>query len=574
MALNKIKEWQLDLSGINAKIEAIGKPVNFKGRVDSVDQLPEVGTDGDFWYVGKVEDENKAEYVWFDGKWELLGSADFGKVYTKEEIDNKVIVIEADIDANADAIQKTRSDFMESDSELQQQINAHANELTTQKNDIDELGDQVAGIESKIPEGTSDTNPLINKQQLLDEEMDIREDMMESDSELQTQINALAEAIQGGGGGSVPDDVYTKSNLLDGKDIEIVPEPVEGGIDEYTLGVFHYDDTNDPDKNSVDGGADPNTYKNIYTTYSKFGSGSTSPAGLGINTSLTENSDWTVDGWYYFVSTYGQVHQGLGITNSVSANSTNNTLGVFFSYETASVKIYRSNVLKAEFSYAFNFGQWYHLATEKYRNTINVYINGELVLSYTGDDVTNFSANKYLYTSGAGGTREYEDELRFSSIARYKGQPFTPPTEAYRVAEPTGNMVVNYTGKAVDLSGKADTNLGNIPTNYDYVVESYQEGSQWYRVYKSGWLEQGGTSNQTAVFLKPFADTNYTITYALHTGAYTTYIKSKTETQTVFHQNLNHDWHAFGQGETPVIDDITSGSEDTTVGDDDEFNEW
>lgn len=115
--------------------------------------------------------------------------------YSKEEIDNKVIVIEADIDAQADAIQKTRSDFMESDSELQQQINAHAEELTTQKNDIDELGDQVAGIESKIPEGTSDTNPLINRQQLLDEEMDIRSDFNESVSELQTQITAQASAI-------------------------------------------------------------------------------------------------------------------------------------------------------------------------------------------------------------------------------------------------------------------------------------------------------------------------------------------------------------------------------------------
>ena len=68
------------------------------------------------------------------------------------------------------------------------------------------------------------------------------------------------------------------------------------------------------------------------------------------------------------------------------------------------------------------------------------------------------------------------------------------------------------------LSGKADTNLGNIPSNYDYVVESYKDDQgNWYRKYKSGWLEQGGTvlnipanSSVNITFLKPFANTLYT----------------------------------------------------------------
>ena len=46
------------------------------------------------------------------------------------------------------------------------------------------------------------------------------------------------------------------------------------------------------------------------------------------------------------------------------------------------------------------------------------------------------------------------------------------------------------------LAMKADTDLGNIPTNYDYVVESQEptsaNGYTWYRKYKSGWVEQGG----------------------------------------------------------------------------------
>ena len=115
--------------------------------------------------------------------------------YSKEEIDNKISVINSGIDANSAAIQKTRDDYMSADTDIMTIINNHAENLTTLHNDIDELGDDVAGIQAKIPESTSETNPLVNKQQLLDEEMDIRDDLNESISELQTQITAQATAI-------------------------------------------------------------------------------------------------------------------------------------------------------------------------------------------------------------------------------------------------------------------------------------------------------------------------------------------------------------------------------------------
>ena len=66
------------------------------------------------------------------------------------------------------------------------------------------------------------------------------------------------------------------------------------------------------------------------------------------------------------------------------------------------------------------------------------------------------------------------------------------------------------------LGGKANTDLSNISGNIDYIVESYQNGTEWYRIYKSGWVEQGGviitTGDQQrafATFLKEMADTNY-----------------------------------------------------------------
>ena len=65
---------------------------------------------------------------------------------------------------------------------------------------------------------------------------------------------------------------------------------------------------------------------------------------------------------------------------------------------------------------------------------------------------------------------------------------------------------------------------GVAQADVDYVVESYQNGTSWYRVYKSGWCEQGGelnaSSSTTITFLKPFADTNYYIAKT-YIGTYT-----------------------------------------------------
>ena len=74
-----------------------------------------------------------------------------------------------------------------------------------------------------------------------------------------------------------------------------------------------------------------------------------------------------------------------------------------------------------------------------------------------------------------------------------------------------------------DLNGKADVDLANVNNAKGVLLESYVNGTSWYRVYSDGWCEQGGiatTSNTTIVnsykntiiFLKPFKDANYTFT--------------------------------------------------------------
>lgn len=58
-----------------------------------------------------------------------------------------------------------------------------------------------------------------------------------------------------------------------------------------------------------------------------------------------------------------------------------------------------------------------------------------------------------------------------------------------------------------------------------YLVESYRNGTEWYRVYSDGWIEQGGRASVgidgaiTVTFLRPFSDTNYYANWISCSGA-------------------------------------------------------
>ena len=105
--------------------------------------------------------------------------------------------------------------------------------------------------------------------------------------------------------------------------------------------------------------------------------------------------------------------------------------------------------------------------------------------------------------------------------------------------------------------------------NIDYIVERYNSGTNWYRVYKSGWVEQGGvvasgTGNITVTFLKPFQNANYTISAQALTNStsdksvFASAIINKTPTSVLIRSRWSSEngvgdatldcWKACGQG--------------------------
>lgn len=342
------------------------------------------------------------------------------------------------------------------------------------------------------------------------------------------------------------DNVYTKTNLLGGKDIEIIPEPVEGGIDEHTLACWHFDS----DKKDVVTSLSLTRINSISTDYVKFGAGSARAnigtayasdiSSIGINPIA---HSVTLDFW--------------GLLNT-SSNSRVLRVGFYdgmngYSYLGADIKIDSiqlfGKVVGGSYVYLgeFNVGNVFNHYVLQYdyeNKKVSFYFNGKKCHEQEATIPTNKASFNYLMTSQYDGSGWF-DELRISDCVRYT-EDFTPPTQPYRLAEPTGNYQINYTGN-------------ELPDSADYVVESYNdENGNWYRVYKSGWVEQGGmteknSTGNTVTYLKAFKDEKYTLLLSKgnNKSAYVAAYSSKTATgfvETQFQSEFGSEWYACGQG--------------------------
>lgn len=132
------------------------------------------------------------------------------------------------------------------------------------------------------------------------------------------------------------------------------------------------------------------------------------------------------------------------------------------------------------------------------------------------------TTNEVIFTPAGGRYELYNatfDASRVSSTYQdgAKVQPDHTKYPYYMVISTEGQTAeirVDINQVYEDLNLKANNNLTNVPVNIDFVVESYNDGGNWYRIYKNGWCEQGGRMNGTDLgttlnLLKPYKDLNY-----------------------------------------------------------------
>lgn len=94
----------------------------------------------------------------------------------------------------------------------------------------------------------------------------------------------------------------------------------------------------------------------------------------------------------------------------------------------------------------------------------------------------------------------------------------TDPTKSGIETSDSGLYLYFYVGETVQNAnlinaGRIEEKIADLIT----VVETYKNGTSWYRIYSDGWCEQGGyftcsSAGQILTFLKQFTDINYTIT--------------------------------------------------------------
>lgn len=109
------------------------------------------------------------------------------------------------------------------------------------------------------------------------------------------------------------------------------------------------------------------------------------------------------------------------------------------------------------------------------------------------------------------------DASRSSSVYSGNGTDTTIHEQAIKVlyyiviaTSTKTDIQVDIDDIATDLNGKV--NISDLQ-EVQCVVETYQNGTSWYRVWSDGWCKQGGhvTSNGTVTLLKPFLNKNYNV---------------------------------------------------------------
>lgn len=112
----------------------------------------------------------------------------------------------------------------------------------------------------------------------------------------------------------------------------------------------------------------------------------------------------------------------------------------------------------------------------------------------------------------------------------------------------------DQTGKSGYLLTTDGTNANWDETSEVYcVVETFQDGTDWYRVWSDGWCEQGGYKGSTSVnstvnLLKNYIDTNYSIQTTIY-GNYTNIsspCNNKTTSSFTTYQDVPVLWQASG----------------------------
>ena len=130
-----------------------------------------------------------------------------------------------------------------------------------------------------------------------------------------------------------------------------------------------------------------------------------------------------------------------------------------------------------------------------------------------------------------------------------------PCIKAFDAANNPG--LIDISGLAQETAGKIDKTIDGIVVKY--VTETFNDGTNWYRKWSDGWLEQGGVNNTgtsgnvTITFLKPYQSIPRVMAFGLDASPTTWWWVNGTRSPTTLYvtgsvtgYQLGFDWYACG----------------------------
>ena len=602
------------------KVAALGKVFNYKGRVDTKEDLPATGKDTDLWLVGLEANPDKAEYFWDGTKWEYLGNTSnqnyattdtsgIVELATKEEtligVDAAKAVTPYTLKAGLD-LKTNNTDFT-----------AHTGNVSN-PHKVTKAQVGLGNVDN-----TSDANKPVS-------------------TATQTALNKKADLVDG----KVPEsqlpatsaNAYTKDNLVAGEGIKFVTSSGENNSTAINADVTEQDLATKADVGLENTGRITNCITKIPqdiklelnsdgTLTVKAGSkvwypnGKRSGNNVFGSVTLREDKVLTTDDTegesFVFVSLTG-MGVNLALTSKCSSGPSAPSGADSGSrwYDTANNFI---RALNDDGSTSGANAQSFPIAIIESSGgkitAINQVFNG---FGYIGTTVFGLPGVKVLMPNGRNAdgtlknleittnsvvlnstTQTYIDNAHYNCVLNKKAnQIHTVESSYYNYTyerpelgankrwysekdnmwytcfaatptvwtEDTQCIVLEYTyhesAPISDFEIKAPISVVNQSMS-DYVVSSFVNATtgQWYRQWKSGWLEQGGsvymaqdTSAQVNL-LKPFSNGNYfvapTYIYASLPNSAEISIANRTTTKfTMYCYCVGGDklWYACGQG--------------------------
>ena len=245
---------------------------------------------------------------------------------------------------------------------------------------------------------------------------------------------------------SIPNNVYTADNLVAGTNTTITQEQeIIGGNDQYTLMLMHFNET------YTDSGyysADSTVTGSGTVTYAdgRFGKALKLGSRKVYNTNFSDIQDkFTLDFWEYF-------DDGDAGQDAIQLQGSNGMMYLYFVYVSGIanplwVTLYYAkngnvNYLFNSAISNYNLNGWNHIAVEEDGDDVRLYINGALQGTQTASNLSSIWPLTYVeFQPNGNGNDWLFDEARLSSICRYNGQDFVPPTGPYDGTGSTINKI-------------------------------------------------------------------------------------------------------------------------------------